>query len=55
MFGSGFQKAITQIAEMTGEEPPECEDHTLFSNQGMEDLFELDELVSTVRTKVIPP
>ena len=43
----GFQKAVTRIAEATGEEPPEFEDHTPFSNWGMEDL-ELNELVSTV-------
>ena len=40
---------------MTREEPPEFKDHTPFSNKGMEDLLELDELVSTVRTEVIPP
>ena len=51
----GFQQAVTQIAEATGEEPPEFEDHTLLSNWGMEDLFKLNELVSTVQTEVIPP
>ena len=40
---------------MTGEEPPEFENHAPFSNRGMEDLLELDELVSTVQTEVIPP
>ena len=30
-------------------------DHTPFSNRGMKDLLELDELVSTVQTEVIPP
>ena len=44
----GFQKAVTQVAEAIGEEPPEFKDHTLFSNRGMKDLLELDELVSTV-------
>ena len=43
-----FQKAITQIAEATGEEHPDFEDHTPFSNRGMKDLLKLDELVSTV-------
>ena len=54
----GFRKAITWIAEVTGEEPPEFEDHTPFSNKGMEDLLKLDELVSTACTawtEVIPP
>ena len=51
----GFQQAVTQIAEETGEKPPEFEDHTPFSNKGMKDLLKLNELVSTVRTEIIPP
>ena len=51
----GFWWAVTQIAEETGEKPSEFEDHTPFSNKGMEDLLELNELVSTVRTEIIPP
>ena len=51
----GFRQAVTQIAEATGEKPPEFEDHTPFSNKGMGDLLELNELVSTVRTEIIPP
>ena len=51
----GFQWAVTQIAEETGEKSPEFEDHTPFSNKGMEDLLKLNELVSTIRTKIIPP
>ena len=46
---------MTQVVEVIGEEPPEFEDHTPFSNRGMKDLLELDELVSTVWTEVIPP
>ena len=51
----GFQWAVAQIVEETGEKPPEFEDHTPFSNKGMEDLLELNELVSTIRTEIIPP
>ena len=51
----GFQQAVTQIAEATGEKPPKFEDHTSFSNRGMEDLLKLKELVSTIRTEIIPP
>ena len=46
---------VTHIAEATGEKPPEFKDHTPFSNRGMEDLLELNELVSMVRTEIIPP
>ena len=46
---------MTQVAKAIGEEPPEFEDHTPFSNRGMKDLLELNELVSMVRTEVIPP
>ena len=51
----GFWFAVAQIAEETGERPPEFEDHTPFSNKGMEDLLELNELVSTVNTEITPP
>ena len=51
----GFWKAMTQVAQAIGEEPLEFEDHTPFSNRGMKDLLEIDELVSTIRTEVIPP
>ena len=40
----GFRQAVTQIAEATGKKPPRFEDHTPFSNRGMEDLLELNEL-----------
>ena len=50
-----FRQAVTQIAEATGEKPPKFEDHTPFSKRGMEDLLKLNELVSTVRTEIIPP
>ena len=50
----GFWWAVAQIAEETGEKPPEFEDDTPFSNKGMEDLLELNELVTTIRTEIIP-
>ena len=50
----GFQKAVTQVAEAINEEPPEFEDHTPFSNRGMKDLLELDELVSTIQMRSFP-
>ena len=51
----GFQQAVTQIAEATGEKPPEFKDHASFSNKGMEDLLKLNGLVSTIRTEIIHP
>ena len=46
---------MVQVARAAREEPPEFEDHTPYSNKGMEDLLELNELASTVRTEIIPP
>ena len=46
---------MVQVAKASGEEPPEFKDHTPYSNKGMEDLLELNELASTVRTEIIPP
>ena len=51
----GFQEAMVQVDKAAGEEPPEFKDHTPYSNKGMEDLLELNELASTVRTEIIPP
>ena len=39
----------------TGQEPPKSEDHTPYSNQGMEDILELNEVVSAIKTEIIPP
>ena len=50
----GFWEAMIQVAKAAGEEPPKFKDHTLYSNKGMEDLLELNELASTVRTEIIP-
>ena len=46
---------MVQVAKAAGEESPESKDHTPYSNKGMEDLLKLNELASTVRTKIIPP
>ena len=51
----GFQEAIIRVAKATGQEVPEFKDHTPYSNCGMEDLLKLNELVSTMRTGIIPP
>ena len=51
----GFWEAKVQVAKAAGEEPPEFEDHTPYSNKGMEDLLEMNELAITVRTEIIPP
>ena len=51
----GFREAMVQVAKAAGEEPPEFGDHPPYSNKGMEDLLELNELASTVRTEIIPP
>ena len=51
----GIQETLVQVAKATGQEPPKFKDHTPYSNRGMEDLLELNELASTTRTEIIPP
>ena len=46
---------MVQVAKAAGEEPLEFKDHTSYFNKEMEDLLELNELASTVRTEIIPP
>ena len=46
---------MVQVAKAICQEPPEFEDHTSYSNWGMEDLLKLNELVSTTRNEIIPP
>ena len=46
---------MVQVAKAAGQEPPEFEDHTPYSNKGMEDLLELNELASIIRTEIILP
>ena len=43
------------VAQATGQEPPKFEDHTPYSNQGMEDLLKLNKVASTIKTEIIPP
>ena len=44
---------MVQVAHTTGQEPPKFEDHTLYSNQGMEDLLKLNEVASAIKTETI--
>ena len=44
---------MVQVAHATGQKPPEFEDHMLYSNRGMEDLLELNEIAGTTRTEII--
>ena len=41
----GLQEALVQVAKAAGKEPSEFKDNSLYSNQGMEDLSELNELI----------
>ena len=51
----GIQEAMVWVAKVTGQEPSKFEDHTPYSNRGMEDLLKLNELVSATKTEIIPP
>ena len=51
----GFCQAAITCAEKQGIEPPQFEDHTPYSNKGMEDLLDIDEVIYAVNTVVIPP
>ena len=44
----GFCQAAVTCVEKQGIEPPHFEDHTLYSNKGMEDLLDIDEITYTV-------
>ena len=43
------------VACATGQEPLKFKDHTPHWNQGMEDLLELNEVASAIKTEIIPP
>ena len=45
----GLWEAVVQVAKATGEEPPEFKDHSPYLNWGMEDLLELNKLISMAR------
>ena len=51
----GFQQAAITCAKEPGVEPSQFEDHTPYSNKGMEDLLDINEVIHTVNTVVIPP
>ena len=51
----GFCQAAIICAEKQGIEPPQFEDHTPYSNKGMEDLLDIDKVIYTVNTVIIPP
>ena len=51
----GLWEVLVQVAKATGKEPPEFKDHSPYSNWGMEDLLELNELISMAQTEIIPP
>ena len=51
----GIMEAVVQVACATGQKPPEFEDHTPYSYQGMEDLLELNEIASATETEIILP
>ena len=44
---------MVRVARITGQKPPEFKDHTPYSNRGMEDLLELNELASPTKTEII--
>ena len=50
----GFHKAAITCAEKQAIEPPQFKDHTLYSNKEMEDLLDIDEVIYTVNTVIIP-
>ena len=47
----GIREAVVWVAHATGQKPPEFKDHTPYSNQGMEDLLELNEIASAILLK----
>ena len=51
----GFQQASITCVKERGVEPPQFEDHTPNSNKGVEDLLDINEVIHTVNTVVIPP
>ena len=41
---------MVRVAQATGQEPLKFEDHTPYSNWGMEDLLELNEVACAMKT-----
>ena len=50
-----FLQAAITCTKKQGVEPPQSEDHTPYSNKGMKDLLDIDEVIQTLNTFVIPP
>ena len=46
---------MVRVVQTTSQEPPKFEDHTPYSNQGMEDLLKLNEVASAIKTEIILP
>ena len=51
----GLPTSCYSMGKRTGVEPTEFEDHTPYSIKAMEDLLDIDEVIYTVNTVVIPP
>ena len=51
----GIRKVVVWVACTTGQKPLKFEDHTLYSNRGMEDLLKLNKVASAIKTEIIPP
>ena len=51
----GIREAMVWVAWATGQEPPKFEDHTPYSNRGIEALLKLNEVASAIKTENIPP
>ena len=51
----GFLQAAITCTKKGGVEPPQFEDHTPYSNKGMQDMLDIDEVIQAVNSVVIPP
>ena len=49
----GIREAVVGVAHATGQKPTEFEDHTPYSNRGIEDLLKLNKIASATRTEII--
>ena len=51
----GIGEAMVWVAQATGQGPSKFKDHTHYLNQGMEDLLQLNEVASAIKTEIIQP
>ena len=51
----GIREAMVRVAQATGQEHHKFEDHTPYSNQGMEDLLKLNKVASAIKAEIILP